>query len=233
MSSLLPEGLVLRADVALLAGPTDRRSYWEPVAAAWPAGAGRVVSAVPDVAGHRPFGVAWVAAHASALHRTGGWGRSNAPLVLVAHGTAGPLLPALARTQKSAGRHIAGYVFVDATLPRPGTSTHLDLLRAAAPDEAEAAHHQLHEDGATWPVEADRPGDHEFWTESLPPVIDWPDAPCAYLATKNRVPATGPIDFWARSASARAWTVREVDGAPQGDELAGVLSDLIGSLPGT
>jgi len=231
--SSLPEDVARRADVALLAGPTDHRTYWESVAAAWPADAGRVLAPALDVEGRRPFGIAWVAAHASALHQTGSWGRSGVSLVLVAHGTAGPLLPALARTQKSAGRPVAGYVFVDATLPRPGTSTHLELLRAAAAEEADAAHEHLHADNTTWPPGAARAGDHEFWTESLPPAVDWPDAPCAYLATTSNEPACGPIDFWARSATARAWTVRETHGAPSGDELAGELSDLIGSLPGT
>lgn len=182
------------------------------------------------MAQRRPHGIAWVAAHAAALHRSGGWGTSDAPLVLVGHGTAGPLLPALARTQRSAGRKVTGYVFIDATLPRPGVTTHLDLLRAAAPEDADAAHEHLHGDGATWPADAARPGDHDLWTDPLPPPIDWPDAPCAYVATPAAAPGCGPIGFWARSAAARAWTVREL---PDDDEgLASALADLITSLPG-
>ncbi|MBW8481985.1 hypothetical protein [Actinomadura parmotrematis] len=41
------------------------------------------------------------------------------PLVLVGHGAAGPLLPAVALAQRAAHRKVGGYVFVDAALPRP------------------------------------------------------------------------------------------------------------------
>ncbi|MFP3967194.1 hypothetical protein SMC26_33190 [Actinomadura fulvescens] len=43
----------------------------------------------------------------------------SSPLVLVAYGAAGPLLPALALAQRAAHRKVGGYVFVDAELPRP------------------------------------------------------------------------------------------------------------------
>jgi len=41
------------------------------------------------------------------------------PLVLVAHGLAGPLMPALGGAQRAAHRLVGGYVFVDAELPVP------------------------------------------------------------------------------------------------------------------
>lgn len=41
------------------------------------------------------------------------------PLVLAAHGAAGPLLPAVALAQRAAHRAVGGYLFVDADLPRP------------------------------------------------------------------------------------------------------------------
>ncbi|WP_067451299.1 hypothetical protein [Actinomadura macra] len=41
------------------------------------------------------------------------------PLVLIAHGAAGPLLPAIALAQRAAHRPVGGYVFLDADLPRP------------------------------------------------------------------------------------------------------------------
>ncbi|XVQ11271.1 hypothetical protein ACQP1W_01485 [Spirillospora sp. CA-255316] len=44
----------------------------------------------------------------------------TAPLVLVARGGAGPLLPGIALAQRAAHRKIGGYVFMDAELPRPG-----------------------------------------------------------------------------------------------------------------
>ncbi|TDE27664.1 hypothetical protein [Actinomadura sp. 6K520] len=42
-----------------------------------------------------------------------------APLVLVAHGAAGPLLPGISLAQRAAHRPVGGYLFVDADLPRP------------------------------------------------------------------------------------------------------------------
>ncbi|TDB79272.1 hypothetical protein E1264_35720 [Actinomadura sp. KC216] len=46
------------------------------------------------------------------------------PLALAAHGTAGPLLPGIALAQRAAHRPIAGYVFIDADLPRPPRHDH-------------------------------------------------------------------------------------------------------------
>ncbi|MEO5874273.1 MAG: hypothetical protein ABIS86_03555 [Streptosporangiaceae bacterium] len=41
------------------------------------------------------------------------------PLVLVATGLAGPLLPAVAAAQRAAHRLVGGYVFIDTDLPTP------------------------------------------------------------------------------------------------------------------
>ncbi|MFB4304647.1 hypothetical protein [Actinomadura sp. GTD37] len=46
------------------------------------------------------------------------------PLVLVAHGAAGPLLPGIALAQRAAHRPVGGFVFVDADLPRRGQHDH-------------------------------------------------------------------------------------------------------------
>lgn len=183
-----------------------------------------VVVAEP-VAERPPYAVAWLATAARRLLAAA----PPAPLLLLAHGTAGPLLPALARTQKAAGRRVGGYVFADAALPRAGSPSHLDLLRAADGATADAVHDALHADGGSWPPEAAHPGDHDFWTERLPPAPDWPDAPCAYLRTDADVPGIGPADFWARSAAARGWPVRTV---PDGDAVAAALAEVIAALPG-
>jgi hypothetical protein len=50
--------------------------------------------------------------------------RPAAPLVLVAAGGAGPLVPAVALAQRAAHRQVGGYVFVDADLPRPQHQQH-------------------------------------------------------------------------------------------------------------
>lgn len=212
--------------VVLVNGPTDDPAWWQsqltPIGTAM---ADCPVVAPPVVADATPFGTAWVASAARPLHALGLAG----PLVLVGHGTAGPLLPALARTQRAAGRRIGAYVFVDATLPRPGQTTHLDLLRAADPALADAAHEALHRPGAIWPeVSGQAQGQaqgHDFWTETLPPALDWPDAPAAYLRTGAEVPETGGTAFWARSARARAWKVVE------SPDLAHHVAELITALP--
>ncbi|ROO90532.1 hypothetical protein EDD29_8263 [Actinocorallia herbida] len=93
----------------------------------------------------------------------------EAPLVLVGHGCAGPLLPSLAGAQKAAHRLVGGYVFLDADLPAHGG--------------------------------------------------DWPDAPCAFLATS-------PDDVRLKAARARAWETAHT--APE--NLSETLSKLIAQL---
>jgi hypothetical protein len=84
------------------------------------------------------------------------------PLVLVAHGNAGPLVPAIALAQRAAHRRIGGYVFVDAELPRPATAQRHD-----------------HDHG-----------DHDHGEPPAPIPPDWPEAPCAYLRTPDAGPET-------------------------------------------
>lgn len=62
------------------------------------------------------------------------------PLVLVAGGEAGPLVPGVALAQRAAHRKVGGYVFVDADLPRPqhGQHDHGEMPVAAPPDWPEA-----------------------------------------------------------------------------------------------
>lgn len=192
--------------------------WWSGAALARPEHQAVVVE--PPVA--PPFSVAWIASVAGILRATPAAG----PLIVVGHGLAGPLLPAVARTQRAGGRRIGGYVFVDATLPRPGRSSHLDLLRAAAAETADAAHHALHGPDSRWPLDADRPQSHDFWTESLPPAVDWPDAPCAYVRVDETVPGVGPTAFWARSARSRGWPTHD------GADLASLLTEAIDGLPG-
>ncbi|MBO2449225.1 hypothetical protein J4573_19125 [Actinomadura barringtoniae] len=101
----------------------------------------------------------------------------SAPLVLVGHGAAGPILPGIAVAQQAAHRKVGGYVFVDAELPRP-----------ARPDSHDHDH-----DGDPGPDEREVAGP-----------ADWPDAPCAYLATD--------LDERAqeiRQARLRGWPVAE------------------------
>ena len=59
----------------------------------------------------------WVATCAVAI----AVGGARAPVLLVAHGGAGVMLPALGFAQRAARRGLHGYVFVDAELPAAGT----------------------------------------------------------------------------------------------------------------
>ncbi|MEU5875960.1 hypothetical protein [Spirillospora sp. NPDC047279] len=132
------------------------------------------------------------------------------PLVLVAYGAAGPLLPAIALAQRAAHRKVGGYVFVDAELPRP-----------------QRAHDHDHDSGHG----------HDAVEQQPPPVpADWPDAPCAYLRTDaDRIPVRpdGTMaqpderERASREASLRGWTV--VDHRPPA-AVAQSLSELVATL---
>lgn len=186
--------------IVVIASPLGSLSWW--------AAPDPVVDSVRlveiDVDDGPPYGATWLARAAQALHTT----RPAGALLFVGHGMAGPMLPAVARTQRAAKRRVAGYVFVDATLPRPGRPSHLDLLRAADPSTADQAHRHLHGSTDAWPPDSAHPGNHEFWTSPLPPTADWPDALCVYIrSTADPPPGTGDTHFWARSAKARGWPV--------------------------
>ena len=118
------------------------------------------------------------------------------PIALVAHSGTGPLLPAGAAGVR---QPIAAYLFVDAGLPRGGASR-LDAI--AAEDETFAAEVRAALDaGRRFPAWTDddlrrlvpdahrrralldelRPRGPDYWTEELPTVSRWPNAPCGYL----------------------------------------------------
>jgi hypothetical protein len=79
------------------------------------------------------------------------------PLVLVACGGAGPLVPGIALAQRAAHRKIGGYVFVDAELPRsPQGHDHGDPAVAMPPDWPEAPCGYLRTAAATPSEPADR-----------------------------------------------------------------------------
>lgn len=124
------------------------------------------------------------------------------PLLLVASGAAGPLVPAVAAAQRAAHRTVAGYVLVDALLPQPGTPTRAELAAA-----------QQHLDPPVRPP--------EFFTEPLPMTADWPDAPCGYLRTGEDYARP------AHLAALRSWPVHRTAGAPLADALAELVTELL------
>lgn len=146
-------------------------------------------------------------------------------LVLVGQGGAGPLLPQIAFARQSSGTPVAGYVFVDAVLPRTlKTATRLELVEADDPvagvelSQHLAGGHRYPEwtDGELADTVTDaadralllaglRPRSLDFFTEPLPVPEDWPDAPCSYLQLSDAGTTA------ARTAELRSWTVRRID----------------------
>ncbi|MCP2337778.1 hypothetical protein [Actinomadura rupiterrae] len=142
------------------------------------------------------------------------------PLVLVGHGSAGPLLPAIAAAQRAAHRSVGAYVFVDASLPRQ--------VRAPQPHEHEHVR-------VPQPDDAFQPHEHEAEppAAAAPVPADWPDAPCGYLRTHADRTGTPPRDGAdehgqaVREATLRGWTV--VQHEPPA-AVAQTLSELIATL---
>lgn len=117
-------------------------------------------------------------------------------VTLVAHSGAGPLLP---EVRRSIPNPVQAYVFVDAGLPRDGTSR-LDLMKSEDPAWANDFEKELKSGGhfPTWSMEdlaevipdeplrrqmvAElRPRGMEFFKEPIPVFEGWPDAPCIYI----------------------------------------------------
>ena len=140
-------------------------------------------------------------------------------VVLMGHGGAGPLLPAMGASVVGRGVHPAAYLFVDADLPHPGSSrlamvhpalwarlvpsvvddtlppwnewTGTDVLEALVPD-AEVRER----------VRAElRPVPLATLREPMPEVPGWPDAPCGYVRL------SGPNYAWEAEAAAQGWAV--------------------------
>lgn len=176
--------------LVLLHSPLTTASAWDSLAGAL--GAHHVV--VPEVTDddRAPYAGRYVARAALEITAAG----VRPPVVLVGHGGAGPLLPALGGAQRAAHRLVGGYVFLDADLPGPPRASRRDLIRSEdagiTPDwEQPPASVTL------------RPRGDEFFTEELPMAQDWPDAPCGYLRTS--VTYAGQ----AGQAEMRGWTVFE------------------------
>lgn len=206
--------------VALIHSPFTSAVVWGTAADELRAHGFTVV--VPEVLDddNPPFASHFIARVAQQLHL-------DAPgehLVLVGHDGAGPLLPQIAFARRAAGSPVAGYVFVDATLPRTVKSaTRLELIEADDPVAGAEMSQQL-ASGHRYPEWTDdelvdsalepsdrallmaglRPRSLDFFTEPLPVPEDWPDAPCAYLKLSDAYAAA------ARTAELRGWPVRRL-----------------------
>jgi hypothetical protein len=121
---------------------------------------------------------------------------SDRSVALIGHSNAGPLLPAIG---SSLSQPIVAHLFVDARLPHGGMSR-LDAIEAEDPDGSAQRRADLAA-GRRYPTWGDddlrelvpdperrrallaelRPRGPEYWTEELPTVSRWPNAPCGYL----------------------------------------------------
>lgn len=105
--------------VVLLHGPLDRAAVWADLPELLRSYGLDVIA--PDIRSGE--GMQYVARAALVVAATD----PSPPLLLVGHGTAGPLLPALAVAQRAAHRPVGGYLFLDAGLPvsrQAGTHAH-------------------------------------------------------------------------------------------------------------
>ncbi|HYN75250.1 MAG TPA: hypothetical protein VEV13_03555 [Candidatus Limnocylindria bacterium] len=174
-----------------------------------------VVEAVGD--DEPPYALRWVASCALQVRA-----ERPGPVVLVGHSGAGLLLAQLGFALRAAHRAVAAYAFVDAGVPRAGSR--LDVLDTEDANAAAELRAHLATGGRfpTWsaddlvadvPAATDReelvhglrPRDLAYWSEPLPPPVDWPEAPCVYLRTSAGYDAT------LRVATARGWAVDSLD----------------------
>jgi hypothetical protein len=163
----------------LLHSPLTTASAW----GALPEALGPYDVVVPEVTDddRPPYGPRYVARAALEIAAAG----ARPPVVLVAHGDAGPLLPAIGAAQRAAHRLVGGYVFLDAVLPGPAAD------RRRYPEDEVPAGVTVRARGA------------DFFAEEPPMPQDWPDAPCGYLRTSAR------HEDQAKQARMRGWAVAE------------------------
>jgi hypothetical protein len=157
--------------------------------------------------------------HADSVGQTLAWLPNDAPVALVAHSGAGPLLPAI---RQSLPNPIQAYVFVDAGIPRTGT-TRLELMKSE--DREWAGQFQEYLEGGgrfpDWSNDDLReliPDDHlrkqmvaeiqprslEFFSEPIPVFEGWPDAPCVYIQF------SAPYERPAALARQQGWIAEEI-----------------------
>ncbi|HEY3683402.1 MAG TPA: hypothetical protein VGL93_10200 [Streptosporangiaceae bacterium] len=192
--------------VVLLHSPLTTAAAWGGVPGALRAAGHAVV--VPEIGDDdgAPYAVRYVARAALEITASAEVAAApDAPVTLVAHSGAGPLLPAVGAAQRAAHRRVAGYVFADAGLPPASALTRMALM----PPDLAGELDRLFADGGRFPdwapppglEHAMRPRGRDFFTEPLPALADWPDAPCGYL----HLSAAYSGD--ARMAAARSWPV--------------------------
>ncbi len=176
-----------------------------------------VAVALPAFAGDGTATLPYWEQHVSALIDALAGVPTDRPLILVGHSGAGPLLPAIGAALPQT---IGAYLFADAGLPHPALSR-LDEIAQNVPDLALALRASLSAGGRypTWRDDDLRalisdarlragmlaelqPRALDFFTEPLPLIVDWPDAPCGYIRF------SAAYDLVADEARRRRWPVR-------------------------
>lgn len=168
-------------------------------------------------------------------------------VILVGYSGAGALLPAIGRAMH---QRVNAYLFIDAGLPAGGRSR-LETMAAEGPDGAAFAIELASalEAGHRYPDWADQdlaplvpdperrrqllaevqPRNRDFWSEPLPVVQPWPDAPCGFLQFSQA------YQFAADGARSLGWPVRHLPGShfhhlvdehAVADALGALLADL-------
>ena len=182
--------------------------------------------------------------HAGTVARAAEAMPSDQSLILVGHSGAGMLLPAV---RQALGRAVAGYIFVDAGIPRNGMSR-LELFESK---EAVEQFRQAAVNGLlpTWTgedlrehipdddlrrrfVDDLRPLPLAVYEEPLPVFEAWPDAPCGYLLFSpiyNDPAEQARKDGWAYAEIEARHFHMLVDPAGVADALIG-LSRQMGAL---
>lgn len=145
----------------------------------------------------------------------------DAPLVLVAHSGAGPILPAI----RQVIRHdVQAYIFVDAGIPHDGL-TRLDLMALESEERADGFRKHLAAGGSfpNWSddelrqIIPDRetrrallgelfPRKLRFYDERIPAFSGWEKTPCGYI----KFSAAYAAQF--RHAQETGWAAREIPG---------------------
>ncbi len=168
-------------------------------------------------------------------------------LALIAHSGAGALLPAISMIS---GHPIAAYLFVDAGLPHGGLSR-LAEMETTVPELGKELRASL-EAGGSYPNWSDEdlrelvpdarlrsgllaemhPRGLDFFTESLPMIEEWPDAPCGYLRLSEGY-------AWQSQQARRAgWPCQELNAGHfhmlvEPDRVAGILIEILSTLTDT
>lgn len=216
--SLRPRGALIVFVASPLVGPNS----WSPLREALASGGWESVIAleVRDPLKRRPFWQRTVDGVEQSLRDV----PEAPPVVLVGHSGAGPLLPAAAGAIR---QRVAASLFVDAGLPAPGVSR-LDAIAAEGPQGAAFAEElaAILDAGGRFPewtgaelaplipdaerrrqlLAGVRPRGRDYWSEPLPMVRGWPDAPCAYLRYSE------PYAPAAERAAGMGWPVRHLPG---------------------